>query len=78
MCGMPGVAAECSSSPAGRLALVDPSKQSLNRLAVAFNLYHNTKNDHVPFDFESNYCVPNFVQHRAATVCTALRSQFKN
>ena len=69
---------EATSSPAGRLSLVVPSKQSLNRLAVAFNLYHNTKNDHLPFDYEFNFSVPNFVQHRASAVALSLRSQFNN
>ena len=67
---------EVSSRPAYRLSLVSPTKQSLNRLAIAFNLYHNSKNDHTPFDSDLNFSVPNFVQHRAAGVAHSLRSQF--
>ena len=67
---------EESSRPAYRLALVGPSKQSLNRLAIVFNLYHNSKNDHIPFDSDLNFSVPNSVQHRAAGVAHSLRSQF--
>ena len=67
---------EESSSIAHRLALTEPTTRTLNRLAIAFSLYHNTKNDHVPFDSDLNFSVPNFVQHRAACVASSLKSQF--
>ena len=55
---------EETSNAVFRLALVSPSAQSLNRLAVAYTLHHDTENNHAEFDFELNYSVPNFVQHR--------------
>ena len=67
---------EESSRPVFRLALVAPSARSLDLLAVAFNICHDTKNNHAVCDHELDYSVPNFVQHRAAAVGRALRAQF--
>ena len=67
---------EESSFPVFRLALVSPSVQAINRLAVAFTLYHDTKNNQEEFDFDLNYSVPNPVQHRASAVNRALRIQY--
>ena len=65
---------EVSSDLPSRLCLVSPSKDSLNRLSIAFGIFHAVKNDMQCSFSSATASTPSFVQARAVGFARSVAS----
>ena len=65
---------EASSALSSRLCLVSPSKDSLNRLSIAFGIFHAVKNDSACSFAAATASSPSFVQSCAVGFARSLAS----